>query len=100
MGWGVRVGIEDNIYFDRQRTTLARNIDLLKRIHTIAQANDRTLMTPHELRKILDLEAGNGTYGRKKSGTTSEAAQARHAMTIGRCLPDPKLAGPSEMLGP
>ena len=65
IGGGVRVGLEDNIYFDRQRTRPARNIDLLKRIHTIAEANERPLMTSRELRGLLHLQEGNGQYGRK-----------------------------------
>ncbi len=63
MGGGVRVGLEDNIYFDRERKTLARNADLLKRIHTIAAANDRPLMASSELRQRLNLRAGAGQYG-------------------------------------
>lgn len=63
MGGGVRVGLEDNIFFDRERKTLARNADLLKRIHTIAAANERPLMPASELRKKLGLAAGNGSYG-------------------------------------
>lgn len=65
MGGGVRVGLEDNIYFDRQRTKPARNIELLKRIHTIAEANERPIMPAQELRTLLQLEKGNGHYGRK-----------------------------------
>ena len=63
-GGGVRVGLEDNIYFDRQRKKPARNIDLLKRIHTLAEANERPIMTSRELRELLHLEKGNGQYGR------------------------------------
>jgi len=65
MGGGVRVGLEDNIYYDRKRKKLAKNIDLLHRIHTIAEANERPLMTSKELRKLLNLEQSNGKYGRK-----------------------------------
>lgn len=64
MGGGVRVGLEDNIYYDTKKTKLARNIDLLKRIHVIANANERAVMSPEELRQILQLEKGNGRYGR------------------------------------
>jgi len=64
MGGGVRVGLEDNIYYDRRRRKLATNADLLRRIHTIAEANERPLMAPAKLRRILELEAGNGCYGR------------------------------------
>jgi 3-keto-5-aminohexanoate cleavage enzyme len=72
IGGGVRVGLEDNIYFDDRRTKLARNSDLLRRIHTIAAVNDRPLMTATELRRSLDLEAGNGRYGRKIDRPISE----------------------------
>lgn len=63
-GGGVRVGLEDNIWYDPSRTRLARNIDLVRRIHRLAEANERGIMTPKELRKLLNLEAGNGRYGR------------------------------------
>lgn len=64
IGGGVRVGLEDNIWFDVERTKLATNADLLKRIHVIAKANGRAVMTPSEFRKKMKLEPGNGKYGR------------------------------------
>jgi 3-keto-5-aminohexanoate cleavage enzyme len=64
MGGGVRVGLEDNIYYDQERTKLATNADLLRRVHVIAQANERALMSPGEFRRLLELEPGNGKYGR------------------------------------
>jgi uncharacterized protein (DUF849 family) len=63
-GGGVRVGLEDNIYFDKQKTNLASNITFLRRIHAIAEANGRPIMTSKELRKLLNLKDGNGQYGR------------------------------------
>ncbi len=63
-GGGVRVGLEDNIWFDPDRTKLARNGDLIRRIHKLAEANERMVMTPREFRKLLSLEDGNGRYGR------------------------------------
>jgi uncharacterized protein (DUF849 family) len=63
-GGGVRVGLEDNIWYGPQRTKLASNTDLLKRIRTLANANGRSIMSPTELRKILNLNKGNGFYGR------------------------------------
>jgi 3-keto-5-aminohexanoate cleavage enzyme len=63
-GGGVRVGLEDNIWYDPKRTRLAHNADLVSRIHRLAEANEREIMTPKELRKLLRLEAGNGRYGR------------------------------------
>jgi uncharacterized protein (DUF849 family) len=65
MGGGVRVGLEDTIYFDSRRTRLARNIDLLGRIHAIANDHERPIMAAGELRRLLDLQEGHGHYGRK-----------------------------------
>jgi 3-keto-5-aminohexanoate cleavage enzyme len=64
VGCGVRVGLEDDIWYDQSRTRLAHNADLVRRIHRLAEANEREIMTPKELRKLLKLEAGNGHYGR------------------------------------
>ena len=64
IGGGVRVGLEDNIWYDTERTILARNIDLIKRIHILAEANCRKIMTPEEFRQKMNLEAGHGKYGR------------------------------------
>lgn len=64
IGGGVRVGIEDNIWYDKERTRLASNSDLLTRIHKIANANARKVMSPGELRLKLGLQTSNGTYGR------------------------------------
>ena len=63
-GGGVRVGLEDNIWYDSGRTGLARNIDLIKRIHRLAGDNERKIMAPKELRKLLKLEKGSEKYGR------------------------------------
>lgn len=63
-GGGVRVGLEDNIWFDRKRTQLASNSDLLTRVHRLADANERQVMTPSELRRMLSLQPGRGFYGR------------------------------------
>ena len=71
-GGGVRVGLEDNIWFDPDRSKLARNADLIRRIHKIAEVNEREIMPPSELRKLLKLEDGNGQYGRKSKQGTNE----------------------------
>jgi 3-keto-5-aminohexanoate cleavage enzyme len=63
-GGGVRVGLEDNIWFDPQRSRLARNADLIHHIHLLAEANGRTVMKPAALRQLLRLEPGRGRYGR------------------------------------
>jgi 3-keto-5-aminohexanoate cleavage enzyme len=62
---GVRVGLEDTIYFDTRRTKLARNIDLIKRIHDIAQCHERKIMSSKKLRELLNLNKGYGSYGRQ-----------------------------------
>jgi len=64
IGGGVRIGLEDNIWFDKARTQLATNIALLERIHTIAEANGRSLMSASTFRENMRMEAGNGKYGR------------------------------------
>jgi 3-keto-5-aminohexanoate cleavage enzyme len=69
IGGGVRVGLEDNIYFDPQRKKLAGNVDLVKRIHKLAEANERLIMKPAELRELLHLESGFGSYGRTSKDT-------------------------------
>lgn len=67
-GGGVRVGIEDNIWFDTERTVLAKNSELLSRVHVIAEANGRKVMSPKDFRSIMKLEKGNGRYGRNFKG--------------------------------
>jgi 3-keto-5-aminohexanoate cleavage enzyme len=63
-GGGVRVGLEDNIWFDTARTRLATNSDLLLRIHRLAEATERRVMSPANLRELLNLQPGFGKYGR------------------------------------
>lgn len=63
-GGGVRIGLEDNIWFDTARTQLATNQDFLKRIHGLINASDQTLMSSEEMRAHLNLKPGNGSYGR------------------------------------
>ena len=63
-GGGVRVGLEDNIWYDTARTRLATNSDLLLRIHKLAEATGRKTMPPAKLRELLNLQPGHGKYGR------------------------------------
>ena len=63
-GGGVRVGIEDNIWYDANRVRLASNVDLLRRVRNIVEANERSIMPSSEFRALLELQAGNGRYGR------------------------------------
>lgn len=66
MGGGVRVGLEDNIWWDAERSKLTTNIDLLQRVHSIANVNERLIMKSSELRELMNMEPGNGTYGLKE----------------------------------
>jgi 3-keto-5-aminohexanoate cleavage enzyme len=52
-GGGVRVGLEDNIWYDAERTQMATNRDLVKRILVIAEALGREPYTHKEARKLL-----------------------------------------------
>lgn len=52
-GGGVRIGLEDNIYFDSERTTLATNATLIKRIIDIAKALEHVPYTHSEARLVL-----------------------------------------------
>lgn len=63
MGWGVRVGLEDNYWYDEARTVLATNDSLLGRVHRIIAAGEKEVMSPGELRSRLGLEPGFGRYG-------------------------------------
>jgi uncharacterized protein (DUF849 family) len=63
-GGGVRVGLEDNIWYDPDLTRLAANGDLVRRIHRLADACERKVMSSGELRRRLTLEKGSGRYGR------------------------------------
>jgi uncharacterized protein (DUF849 family) len=52
MGWGIRVGLEDNVYFDRSKQRIATNLELIQRIHELAARAERPLMTPSEFGKL------------------------------------------------
>jgi len=64
LGGGVRVGLEDNLYLDDEGGRLATNLALLQRIHALAAAAGRPIMTPAEFRRRLALAPGHGAYGR------------------------------------
>ena len=54
-GGHVRVGLEDNIWFDRARTTPATNEQLVRRVAELAEQLERPLATPADVRRLLDL---------------------------------------------
>ncbi|MBK8793140.1 MAG: 3-keto-5-aminohexanoate cleavage protein [Holophaga sp.] len=53
---GVRVGLEDNIYLDEERTTLATNAQLVGRVRRIAEGMGRPLASAAEVRSRLNLQ--------------------------------------------
>lgn len=55
-GGGVRVGLEDNIWYDEKRTRLASNRDLVERVIHIATAMGRQPSTQETTRERLGLE--------------------------------------------
>lgn len=64
MGGGVRVGLEDALHLDRGRSRLARNLDLVRRVHALAEIHDRPVMPPAQLRTLLGLEDGRRGFGK------------------------------------
>ncbi|MEI8338999.1 MAG: 3-keto-5-aminohexanoate cleavage protein [bacterium] len=55
MGGGVRVGLEDNQYFDRDKSIMASNEMLVSRIVKIAKLMQLEIATPAEARVMLGL---------------------------------------------
>jgi uncharacterized protein (DUF849 family) len=55
-GGHVRVGLEDNVWYDAERTTLATNPMLVERIADLARTLGRRPATPGEARAILGLD--------------------------------------------
>jgi uncharacterized protein (DUF849 family) len=76
LGGGVRVGLEDNIWFDSERTQLATNSQLISRIHRIAEAHSRPVMSPGKLRRLLNLQDGFGKYGRALEPVSHQSVSA------------------------
>ena len=54
-GGHVRVGLEDNIHYDRRKKELADNTGLISRIVKIAREMEREPATPSEARRIIGL---------------------------------------------
>lgn len=57
MGGNVRVGLEDNTWYDDERTRPASNPELVERLAALAQAAGRDVATPDEAREIIGLRA-------------------------------------------
>jgi uncharacterized protein (DUF849 family) len=52
-GGGVRVGLEDNIWYDQERTHIATNKELVERVLVISEAMGKKPYTHKEARKVL-----------------------------------------------
>lgn len=52
MGYGVRVGIEDNIWWDKKRAKKCTNLGLVKRIHELIEINQKVFFKPRELGRL------------------------------------------------
>ena len=54
-GSGVRVGLEDNVYYDYEKKQLAANAQFVERIVRIAKELGREVATPEEARRLLGI---------------------------------------------
>jgi uncharacterized protein (DUF849 family) len=54
-GGHVRIGLEDNIWYDRERTRKARNAELVERVERRAAELGRDVASPAEARRIIGL---------------------------------------------
>jgi 3-keto-5-aminohexanoate cleavage enzyme len=57
MADGVRLGLEDNLWLDDDRTQLASNVQLVERVKAQAAAFGRTIASPVAVRQRLQLKA-------------------------------------------
>ena len=55
MAYGVRVGLEDNLWFDAARTRVATNLELVERVAALAKLLGRPPATPAQTRQYLGL---------------------------------------------
>ena len=53
LGGGVRIGLEDNIWADADRTHLDTNLEQVRWVHALARLHGRSVMSPAEFRKRL-----------------------------------------------
>jgi uncharacterized protein (DUF849 family) len=71
-GGGVRVGLEDNVWWTPRRHRLATNLDLLDRIHSIASTLEIEIASAQYVRGLLQLhKAGPGEEEQQQNGQES-----------------------------
>lgn len=74
MGGHVRVGLEDNLFYDKNKTMPASNPGLIKRVVKVAHAVGREIASPDEARQIIGLKKigvkrlANSIEGIRKGG--------------------------------
>ncbi|RIW13975.1 3-keto-5-aminohexanoate cleavage protein [Algoriphagus lacus] len=52
MGYGVRVGIEDNLWWDEEKSRLCNNLELVRRIHDLIELNGKELYSSKEFGEL------------------------------------------------
>jgi uncharacterized protein (DUF849 family) len=57
IGGGVRVGLEDNIWYDKSKSRLATNFELTKRIHSLIEFHGKKMLSAKDLRRKLFLNS-------------------------------------------
>ena len=55
MGGNVRVGLEDNLFYDAEKKLSASNLGLIERVAKFSRAAERAIATPAEAREIIGL---------------------------------------------
>jgi uncharacterized protein (DUF849 family) len=60
MGGHVRIGLEDNLWLDVEKTRPATNIALVERIVALAHAAERPIATPAQARELIGLPPRSG----------------------------------------
>ncbi len=68
MGGHVRVGLEDNLWFDDARTELATNPRLVERLVRVARAMGREPATPDQVRERLGIAQPSGIDAARAAG--------------------------------
>ena len=64
-GFGLRGGIEDNLWWDTQKSRLCTNFELVKRVHQLIKLNGREYFPPAELGAL-------GFYNQKRGSVYSQ----------------------------
>ena len=64
-GGGVRLGLEDNLFWDAKRERTASNIELVERVVGLGETLGRKPMTAASFRRRMAMLPGGGSYGRE-----------------------------------